>query len=195
MLRCVAANAMSGDIRSMLELPAGVQLRNLTVHADERGALAEVYREQWGVGERPVQWNTVRSRANVLRGVHVHPAHADYLLVADGRMLLGLHDIRADSPTRGLGMLLELDGARLQTVYVPPGVAHGFYFSVPTLYFYALSHPWDLADELGCRWDDPGLGLVWPTREPVLSARDRTAGSYAEMVAAWHAATRTTAPA
>jgi dTDP-4-dehydrorhamnose 3,5-epimerase len=121
------------------------------MHADERGVLAEVFRHDWGVGETPAQWNAVRSRANVLRGVHVHPAHSDYLVVVQGSMLLGLHDVRSDSPTRGASALLELAGERLQTVYVPPGVAHGFYFVQPTIYFYALSQTWSMRDELGCR--------------------------------------------
>jgi len=172
----------------MTAVPQGVQLRPLAMHADQRGVLAEVYRQEWGVGQTPVQWNTVRSRANVLRGVHVHPTHADYLVVVAGRMLLGLHDVRSDSPTRGLSALLELAADRLQTVYVPPGVAHGFYFPEPTIYFYALSHPWSIQDEVGCRWDDPALGLAWPARDPIVSERDRSAGNYHEMVKAWHAA-------
>ena len=46
----------------------------------------------------------MRSLAGTLRGVHVHNPHADYLFVVDGHMVLGIHDIREDSPTRGRGM-------------------------------------------------------------------------------------------
>ena len=33
-------------------------------------------------------------------------------------------------------------------------------------------------------WDDPALNLAWPCEAPVLSERDRTAGPFAELVAA-----------
>jgi dTDP-4-dehydrorhamnose 3,5-epimerase len=35
-----------------------------------------------------------------------------------------------------------------------------------------LSQPYDSADELGCHWRDPELGIEWPAIEPRLSARD-----------------------
>ena len=82
------------------ELPAGVSCRKLAVFKDGRGILAEVYREEWGACAPPKQWNVVRSLAGTLRGVHVHNAHADYLFVADGHMILGIHDIREELPTR-----------------------------------------------------------------------------------------------
>ena len=121
------------------ELPAGVSCRKLAVFKDGRGILAEVYREEWGACVPPKQWNVVRSLAGTLRDVHVHNAHADYLFVADGHMILGIHDIREESPTRGTGMLIDLKGDDPTTIYLPPGVAHGFYFPVATSYFYALS--------------------------------------------------------
>lgn len=167
------------------ELPAGVSCRKLAVFKDGRGTLAEVYREEWGVCGSPKQWNVVRSLVGTLRGVHVHNAHADYLFVADGHMVLGIHDIREHSPTQGIGMLIDLKGDDVTTIYLPPGVAHGFYFPVATTYFYALSHHWRTDDELGCSWNDPAFGLPWPVTAPILSERDETAGSYRQMVEAF----------
>jgi dTDP-4-dehydrorhamnose 3,5-epimerase len=168
------------------ELPQGVLCRSLAVFKDGRGDLTEVYREEWSICGAPKQWNVVRSLPGTLRGVHVHNFHADYLFVADGHMVLGIHDIRADSPTRGWGMLVDLKGDAFKTIYLPPGVAHGFYFPVPTTYFYALSHHWTPDDELGCSWNAPELGLHWPAEAPVLSQRDQNAGSYRQMVDAFH---------
>jgi dTDP-4-dehydrorhamnose 3,5-epimerase len=51
-------------------------------------------------------------------------------------------------------------------------VAHGFLFHEPSLHIYAVSHYWDTADELGCRWDDPELGIPWPDAQPLISPRD-----------------------
>ena len=50
---------------------------------------------------------------------------------------------------------------------------------------YALSQHWTSNDELGCSWNDPALGLSWPVTAPLLSERDKTAGSYRKMVEAF----------
>jgi len=60
-------------------------------------------------------------------------------------------------------------------------VAHGFYFPEAACLVYSVSHYFDGADEFGCRWDDPDLAVAWPCQDPLLSPRDRTAGSYDEM--------------
>lgn len=158
----------------------GVQARVLTPHVDPRGTFTELYRDEWGLGARPVQWNAVRSEAGVLRGFHCHLRHADVITVAAGRMLLGLHDLRPDSPTAGVAQLLPVE-AFSAVVAVPPGVAHGFYFPEPSLHVYAVSETFDPADELGCRWDDPEIGLEWPCIAPSLSERDTHAGSFSAM--------------
>ena len=91
-------------------LPHGVVWRELTTHADYRGDLTELFRAEWHEWPAPVQWNFVRSDANVLRGVHAHPRHDDYLIVLHHRMVLGLKDLRRDSPTHDLEAMVELDG-------------------------------------------------------------------------------------
>jgi dTDP-4-dehydrorhamnose 3,5-epimerase len=162
-------------------LPHGVVWRELTTHADHRGDLTELFRAEWHKGPAPVQWNFVRSDKNVLRGVHVHPRHDDYLIVLHDRMVLGLKDLRRDSPTHDLGSMVELEGERLSAIHIPHGVAHAFYLPSDALYIYAVSSYWDRSDELRCRWDDPELGLHWPTDSPVLSEADRTAGTLSAM--------------
>ena len=163
------------------ELPLDVKIRPLTAHADSRGSLTEIYREAWDLGCRPVQLNAMASVADSLRGVHVHVTHADHLTLVGGRMLLGLHDLRGWSPTAGLSRSIELDAKQPCAVVIPVGVAHGFYFSEASVLVYGVSHYWNRADELGCRWDDPALGLRWPTTAPLLSERDRLAPDYATL--------------
>jgi dTDP-4-dehydrorhamnose 3,5-epimerase len=162
-------------------LPAGVTLLPLTPHPDDRGVFTELYRSSWDPGVTPVQWNAVRSLGNVLRGVHVHRRHTDYLTVVSGTATIGLHDLRPGSPTEGLGTTVGLDADTPSALVIPVGVAHGFYFHVPSVHVYAVSHEFDPADELGCRWDDPGLGVSWPCTTPLISPRDRELGSFNEL--------------
>jgi len=156
-------------------LPAGTALRSLEAHADARGAFTELYRREWGTGVEPIQWNAVRSEAGVLRGVHVHIRHDDYLTVPVGRASVGLKDLRRGSPTEGLAALVELGEEHPAALVIPHGVAHGFYFHESSLHVYAVSEYWDAADELACNWADPELGIPWPVATALVSDRDRGA--------------------
>ena len=162
-------------------LPAGVTLRPLEPHPDERGSFVELHRSSWSDGPPMRQWNAVRSRAGVLRGVHVHARHDDLVTVPVGHAHIGLHDQRPGSPTEGLAALVELGEDAPGALFVPHGVAHGFLFPVASLHVYAVSHEFDPADELGCRFDDPELGIPWPRTDVALSPRDRAAGTLAAL--------------
>ena len=155
-----------------LVLPAGVHLVPLDMHVDDRGVFTELFRQSWFDELTPVQWNVVHSEANVLRGVHVHVRHADYLTVVSGRAVFGLCDLRPGSPTAGQRARIEMDGTQLQALIIPPGVAHGFYFVEPSMHVYAVSEYWDQEDELGCHFADPDLALSWPSATPRVSSRD-----------------------
>jgi dTDP-4-dehydrorhamnose 3,5-epimerase len=161
----------------------GVTLLALEGHRDERGTLTEVYRLHWPSAIDAVQWNLVESQARVLRGVHVHHRHEDWLVVVAGTMVVGLRDLRAGSPSHGVVDLVTLGGGERRALRIPPGVAHGFYFPEPSVHVYAVSDYWDPADELGCRFDDPDLGIDWPDPEPVLSDRDHSLPRLAELLA------------
>jgi len=149
----------------------GVQLRPLETHGDDRGSVTELFRAGWR-DESYVQWNYVRSDAEVLRGVHGHFRHSDYLVLLEGAALIGLRDLRQGSASEGNVAVVEMTAEKLQTLTIPPGVAHGFYFSRPSSLVYGVTHYWDKGDELGCRWDDPNLGIPWPMKSAQVSPRD-----------------------
>src|SRR5262249_45880376 len=140
-------------------------------------------RVEWRVGVEPVQWNAVWSEAGVVRGVHVHVRHEDYLTVPVGRASVGLRDLRRGSPSEGLTALLELGQDEPAALIIPRGVAHGFYFHEPSLHVYAVSEYWDPGDEHACRWDDPELEIPWPVATGGASERDQEAQTLAELLA------------
>ena len=181
--------SVEASARVVGSLPHDLRLSPLVPHRDERGTFVELFREEWETGVHPVQWNAVDSEQGVLRGVHVHPRHDDYLTVVRGSATVGLRDLREGSPTEGAAACVELSAEDPAAISIPHGVAHGFHFTAPSTHIYAVSSYWDPADELGCRWDDPGLGIPWPQRQARISQRDADLPSLGvllgELRAAW----------
>ena len=165
-------------------LPRGVTVRPLEPHHDRRGWLVEAFRESWAPGVDGAQVNITWSRAGTLRGTHVHGLHADYFVLASGRAIVGIRDVRKRSSTFGLTALVDLSSESPSAMTVPPGVLHGLYFPVDSILATVESRVYDPLEEIRCRWDDPELDILWPFSSPILSDSDLTAQSYREMMAA-----------
>lgn len=163
-------------------LPAGVVLTKLDTHADDRGALTEVFRSSWDTRIEPVQWNVTLSEPGVLRGVHVHLEHTDYLAVIDGRADVGLYDARPGSETHGQATVVAMRADEMAGMTIPPGVFHGLCFHERSIFLYGLSHGWVPGDDLACRWDDPDMGIPWNIDSPSLSDRDAAAPSLSRLL-------------
>ncbi len=166
----------------------GVVLLEPQVHGDERGFMVETYsRDAWaelGVGVEFVQHNHSRSGKGTLRGIHfqTEPGQAKLVRCPRGRVFDVAVDLRRDSPTYGQWEGYELDDERHRQLFVPAGFGHGFaVLSDVADVAYQLSSLYDPATESGIAWDDPDIGVEWPVAEPLLSERDKTAPSLAEM--------------
>ena len=60
---------------------------------------------------------------------------------------------------------------------------HGFQALTDTAdVCYRIDRPHDPSEDLGVAYDDPDLGIDWPLPVGVVSARDRAAGSWAQLV-------------
>lgn len=165
-------------------LAEGMKRHPLVPHPDSRGSFTEIFLDSWGLGPRAIQWNLVRSAPRTVRGVHVHVVHLDYWMLVHGRATVGFRDLRVHSQTHGLTGEINLTGGVHEILVIPPGVAHGFQFHDPSIHLYAVTHYWHMADELGCKWDDPELGIAWPSKEAILSTRDRDASPLENLIRA-----------
>ena len=157
----------------------------LQIHADRRGSFLETYRREWlPAGAREmVQSNISRSGAGVLRGPHFHRRQADYWVILEGRAFVGLIDLRDGAPGEGARQQLIMDSTEPQGLYIPPGVAHGFYAETDLVLLYMVDAYFDGADEFGIAWNDPDLGIAWPAADPIQSDRDRSNPSLAQVLA------------
>ena len=151
----------------------GVVVRDLDVHADERGRFIETFRKEWVPGAREmIQANRADRQAGCVVGLHFHRFQADWWYVVLGTARVVLHDLRIGSPTDGETMSFDLAGNEPRGVYIPPGVAHGFASLTDVTLTYLVDGYYDPADELGVAWDDPDIGADWGVSAPVLSGRD-----------------------
>ena len=121
-----------------------------------------------------VQANVSISRPGVLRGLHFHREQSDYWCPVAGSAFVGLYDLRRGSPTEGRKVEFRIGDDAPQAVLIPPGVAHGFYAETDLQLLYFVDAYFTGEDEFGLAWDDPEVGIAWPTRNPVLSERDRS---------------------
>jgi dTDP-4-dehydrorhamnose 3,5-epimerase len=184
----MASERVAANRDRLAALPDGVVRKALRTFPDDRGDFTEFFRNEWQTSPVPVQWNISRSRANVLRGVHVHTRHWDYLCVTNGEIFVGLHDLRATSSMATRTAMLRLHGSELEVLAIPPGVAHGFYSVDHSTYVIGASSYYDPTDHRRCRWDCPELGLDWPCDGPDLSPADQKAPSYGELADGFRAA-------
>ena len=159
---------------SKSELIHDVLLVDLKEYADERGRFMEIFRKEWfpAVGWRDIQSNRSDSSAGALRGLHYHHKQVDYWYVMKGTILACLADLRRSSLTFKVSQIIEMSEGSEVGLFIPTGVAHGFYAVTDATLIYIVNQYYDGDDEYGVLWNDPALGIEWGTTKPVLSARD-----------------------
>ncbi len=163
----------------------GVFLLDPVLHGDERGFFMEVWNRnafaELGITDTFVQDNHSRSVGGTLRGLHyqIQCPQGKLVRVIAGEVFDVAVDLRRGSPTFGqwTGALLSEQNRRM--MWVPPGMAHGFYVtSAHAEFVYKCTDFYRPEHERALRWDDPAIGIVWPLCDgsaPLLSAKDSAA--------------------
>ena len=101
-------------------------IKNLTKYTDERGWLAEIYRDD-ETEYRPVMSYVSMTQPGITRGPHEHLKQSDcFVFVGPGTFELHLWDNRDGSETKGEYFKTEVGENNPVMVIVPPGVVHGY---------------------------------------------------------------------
>jgi len=159
------------------------------VHGDARGFFVETFRadtaQRYGIPTDFVQDNHSRSRQGTLRGIHfqTHPGQGKLVRVARGRVFDVVVDLRRSSPTFGEWEGVVLDDENGGMLWIPVGFGHGFLvLSEVADFVYKCTNYYDPATEAGIRFDDPEVGVEWPSEVELLySERDATAPLLSEI--------------
>ena len=150
------------------------------IFADDRGFFLESYKYSDFVSqeicETFVQDNHSQSQRHVLRGLHYQlppKAQGKLVRVVKGAAWDVAVDIRRNSSTFLQWRAVELDDRNQRMLYIPPGFAHGFLaLSDEVHLLYKCTSEYDRQLDSGIRYDDPDIGIDWPTTQPQLSAKD-----------------------
>ena len=146
---------------------------------DERGRFAKTYhREIFCQNGLETDWREEYysvSRKGVLRGMHFQLPphdHAKLVYCTAGRVLDAVLDLRIGSPTYQRHVLIELEAESAHMLYLPKGVAHGFYtLSDSAIMMYKVSTVYAPENDAGLLWNS--VGIPWPDKSPTLSTRDK----------------------
>lgn len=158
-------------------LPGVLLLKPPTVFEDFRGSYVEIYNRELykgaGVGVTFVQDDISVSTKNVLRGLHGD--HETWKLISClyGRIYVVVMNWDAASPQyRQWESFVLSDQNRLQ-VLVPPSHANGhLVMTDQAIFHYKQSTYYNRAGQFTLLWNDPELGVWWPTKDPLVSQRD-----------------------
>ncbi|HEX2981727.1 MAG TPA: dTDP-4-dehydrorhamnose 3,5-epimerase [Anaerolineaceae bacterium] len=164
----------------------GVLVLEPKVYGDQRGFFMETYRRNEfeaapiGIDYDFVQHNHSGSVKGTLRGLHYQVRQAQGKLVRTvvGEVFDVAVDIRPASPTFGQWVGVRLSAETKNQLWVPPGLAHGFY--VLSEWAEIIYHATDYYApqwERTLLWNDPEIGIEWPLlpdTTTLLSAKDLT---------------------
>lgn len=157
------------------------------VFQDPRGFFTETFREDQfrslGLPDRFVQDNHSRSVKDVVRGLHFQwePPMGKLMRVTVGEAFLVAVDIRKGSPTLGKWVGVTASAENRRQVWAPAGFARGFcVLSDVAEIQYKCTGLYNGKAESGIRWNDPAIGIEWPTKNPLLSDKDAKAQTLAQ---------------
>jgi dTDP-4-dehydrorhamnose 3,5-epimerase len=166
------------------------------VFGDSRGFFFESFNKKGfeaAVGRRLefVQDNHSLSARNVLRGIHYQLPHpqAKLVRVVRGEVFDVAVDLRRGSPTFGRWVGEMLSGENKREMWIPEGFGHGFLVvSDEAEFLYKTTDYWYPEHERCIRWNDPDLGIAWPTQggAPVVSAKDAAGTPFRDAIVFEH---------
>lgn len=140
-------------------------IKRLVTHCDDRGYFREVLRDDDGLMRRFGQTSITKTYPGVIKAFHWHRKQDDLWYVVDGMARVVLHDLREDSPTRGVTQTVYAGEDNPVLILIPAGVAHGYQVLgvKPILLFYHTTESYDrqAPDEERIPFDDESIGYDW----------------------------------
>ena len=161
---------------------AGAFVVELEPHQDVRGQFARTWCANefaaHGLPTEHVQSSISRNvRRGTVRGMHMQlaPSREGKLVrCTRGAIYDVAVDLRPGSSTYLQHFGVQLDAERLNALYIPPQMLHGFQtLTDDSDVTYQMTDVYAPDLGFGARWDDPAFGITWPNRSDcVILPRD-----------------------
>ena len=147
------------------------------VHADSRGRFVKTYNADYFRShdletDFKEQYYTI-SKKGVLRGMHFQTPpreHNKLVYCTSGIILDVVLDLRIGSPSYLKHFSLNLSEEMGNILYLPAGLAHGFYSLTEATVAYNVSTVYAPEFDSGILWSS--IGMTWPNMFPDISERD-----------------------
>jgi len=143
---------------------AGVEIRPLTIIADQRGAVLHMLRADAPHFQRFGEIYFSLVNPGSVKAWHRHREMVLHYAVPHGRIRLVVYDDRDGSETHGAVMDIETGQGSYNLITIPPGIWSGFAALGPTpaLVANCATLPHDPNEIERRAADDPTIPYVWP---------------------------------
>ena len=120
------------------------------------------------------------SKQNVIRGLHIQTKNSQgkFITVIKGKIFDIALDLRKNSKTFGKYFKCILSESNSNSIFIPPGFAHGFQALEKNNYIiYSCTKYRDSKSEVAIKFNDDQLKIKWPIKKQILSKKDKNAMS------------------
>ena len=154
-------------------------IKNIT-HKDRRGYFKELIRENKLKKKFPFLVMSY-SKKNVVRGLHIQAKkpQGKFVTVIKGKIFDVALDLRKNSRTFGKIYSCVLSEKNSNSIFIPPGFAHGFQsLDRETYVIYSCTKYRDKKSEITIDLNDKNLKIKWPSKVQILSNKDKNGISF-----------------
>ena len=152
------------------------------IFKDNRGYFKELLRENIIKKKFPLLVMSY-SKKNVIRGLHLQTQNSQgkFVTVIKGRVFDIAVDLHKNSKTYGKYFSCILSEKNSNSIYIPPGFAHGFQALDKENYIiYNCTKYRNSKSEIAIKYDDKKLKIKWPLKRQIVSKKDKDAISLLE---------------
>ena len=121
------------------------------------------------------------SKKNVVRGLHIQTKkpQGKFITVIKGKIFDVALDLRKKSKTFGKIYSCVLSEKNSNSIFIPPGFAHGFQsLERETYVIYSCTKYRDKKSEITIDLNDKNLKIKWPSKIKILSNKDEKGISF-----------------
>ena len=149
-------------------------------YKDQRGYFKELIRENQLKKKFPFLVMS-HSKKNIVRGLHIQTKkpQGKFVTVIKGKIFDVALDLRKKSKTFGKVYSCVLSEKKSNSIFIPPGFAHGFQsLDRETYVVYSCTKYRDKKSEITIDVNDNNLKIKWPSKIQILSNKDKNGISF-----------------